>query len=430
MNYILYFVLILSTIVQSLSLGDKFGYIAYSLTSLITPIIFIIFLIINRKINISIYTKKLLKLMVYLIFVSLISLFIYAVILNNSNVYWGQNLLVKGLKASVYFLDIILFLIMIENIQKKLSTTEIFKPFVFTYFMLFFVLLFEIFDPLLFNSIFHGGEDYNRIRLLTPESSFTGTLIIVFSLATLYYYNNIKKNKLMNLVSMIILFIFVITNKSKGLYICLLISFLCIVLKNFKIKNMKNIIKLILSIVLLFSIYKLCSIYIFPMFQEDLQKYTSVVTRVYTTFCALKMSIIYPFGIGTTLYPVIYIKELTNNLYIFNNINMNLNLNEITSLINSTTGENVAAKVPIAQYAMYWGILGTIYFLWAYWLKIYRKAKENSDILLLGFIFIFISICTYTTFENKYEIWAFISLLYNPGIGWDYTKQFNTKNIK
>ncbi|WP_146127631.1 hypothetical protein, partial [Clostridium luticellarii] len=211
MNYILYFVLILSTIVQSLSLGDKFGYIAYSLTSLITPIIFIIFLIINRKINISIYTKKLLKLMVYLIFVSLISLFIYAVILNNSNVYWGQNLLVKGLKASVYFLDIILFLIMIENIQKKLSTTEIFKPFVFTYFMLFFVLLFEIFDPLLFNSIFHGGEDYNRIRLLTPESSFTGTLIIVFSLATLYYYNNIKKNKLMNLVSMIILFIFVIT---------------------------------------------------------------------------------------------------------------------------------------------------------------------------------------------------------------------------
>ena len=412
MNYILYFLLILSTIVQSLTLGDKFGYIAYSLTSLITPIIFIIFLIVNRKISISIYTKKLLKLMIYLIFVSLISLFIYVVILNNNNIYWGQNLLVKGLKASMYFLDIILFLIIIENIQKKLSTTKIFKPFVFTYFILFFILLFEIFDPALFNSIFHGGEDYNRIRLLTTEASGTGSLIMVFSLVTLYYYKIIKKNNFMILISMVILAIFIIVNRSKGLYVCLIISFLYIILKNFRIKNVKSIIKLVLLITLFFSVYGLCNIYIFPIFQQDLEKYTSISTRVYTTFCALKISVMYPFGIGTSLYPIVYVKELANNLYIFNNINMNLNLNEIMSLIDSTTGENVAAKVSIAQYSMYWGILGTIYFLYNYWFKIYRRAKENSDILLFGFVFIFIAICTYTTFENKYEIWAFISLLY------------------
>ncbi|MBR9647295.1 hypothetical protein [Clostridium tyrobutyricum] len=155
----------------------------------------------------------------------------------------------------------------------------------------------------------------------------------------------------------------------------------------------------------------------------DIQKYTSIVTRIYTTFCAFKISLIYPFGIGTTLYPVIYTKELANNIYFFNHLNSNLNLSEIISMIDSTTGKNVAAKVPMAQYAMYWGILGTIYFLYSYWFKIYKKVKEKSDILLFGYIFIFISICTYIPFENKYEIWAFIVLLYN-------FKSGNSQNIK
>ncbi len=423
MNYILYFILIFSTIFQSLSIGDKLGSIAYSLTSIITPIIFIIYLCINRNMKISIYTKKLVKLMIYLIVVSLISLFIYTIFLNNSSIYWGQSLFVKGIRASMYFLDIILFLVVVENLQNKLNINKRYYPFIFTYYLLFIVLLFEIYNPSTFNSIFHNSQNYNRIRLLTLESSTTGALIIVFFISTLHYYVNIRKNRKMVILSIIIFIIFVVTNKSKGLYVCLLISILFFVIKNLKINNLKSLLKLILSFIVLLVIYKVFINYIFQYFVVDIQKYTSIVTRIYTTFCAFKISLIYPFGIGTTLYPVIYTKELANNIYFFNHLNSNLNLSEIISMIDSTTGKNVAAKVPMAQYAMYWGILGTIYFLYSYWFKIYKKVKEKSDILLFGYIFIFISICTYIPFENKYEIWAFIVLLYN-------FKSGNSQNIK
>ncbi|WP_338432725.1 O-antigen polymerase [Clostridium tyrobutyricum] len=419
MSYILYFILIFSTIFQSLSIGDKLGSIAYSLTSIITPIIFIMYIFINRSINISIYTKKLVNLMVYLILVSLIAVFFYVIILNNIGTYWGQNLFIKGFRASMYFLDIILFLILIENLQNKVDINKIYYPFIFTYFVLFFVLLFEMYDPSLFNSIFHESQNYDRIRLLSSEASSTGTLIVIFFLSTLNYYINIKRNKKMILVSVVIFIIFLLVNRSKGLYVCLVITILYFVFKNLKINNLKAILKLILSLVFLAIICRIFTLYILQYFTEDIQKYTSVVTRVYTTLCAFKISVKYPFGIGTTLYPIVYTKELISNIYFLNHLNINFNLSEIISLIDSTTGKGVAAKISIAQYSMYWGILGTIYFLYSYWIKIYKNIKENNDILLFGFVFIFISIFTYASFENNYEIWCFLVLIYN----------FKTKNL-
>ncbi|PAE14692.1 hypothetical protein CHH91_17975, partial [Virgibacillus sp. 7505] len=103
---------------------------------------------------------------------------------------------------------------------------------------------------------------------------------------------------------------------------------------------------------------------------NDFNEYTSIATRSYTTFVAILISVMYPFGTGTSLYPIIYVNQLQNNLDLF--LNFNFNLSEIYSLISSTDGENVTAKSSFAQYSMYIGIIGMFYFVYAYWYKIYK----------------------------------------------------------
>lgn len=419
MNYLLYIILVVSIIFQDLQLKESFGYLGQSLTSIITPIILFI-MIINKqisktKININKYTVFLIKIFVYMIVVSVLSLMIYIFYLNGDVVFWQQNIFIKGIKASIYFLDIILFLIIIENLQTEITVKQMFRPIIMVYCMLLILLIFELRDPALFSYIFHDGEISNRVRLTTPESSFTGSLITVFFVLTFYYFQKINKNVFFKYISLLLYFIFILYSGSKGFLLVIPIILLFLFLKSLNIKTKKNIIFIFVFIILIFVFIKLFSPIVLKSINYDITSYSSVVTRGYTTYCAFKIAINYPFGIGTSIYPIIYTNYLSDNLSILNNFSMTFNLSEINSLIYSINGENVAAKVPIAQYSMYWGIIGTIAFIYFYWIQIYRKtsAIKNSYILQYGFLFIFISIISYNTFENKYEIWFFIITILN-----------------
>ena len=413
MYYLIYIILVLSIIFQSLSIADKIGFIGSSLTSIILPLIFLIMLIFRQTMKVNEYTKKLIKLYVYTIFVSLLVLTIYLLFLNGDAYFWGQNIFIKGIKASIYFGEIIVFLVIVEKLQNKLSIKKVFRPIIITYLILFFLLIFEIINPIGFNQIFHNGEFYNRIRVTTTESSTIGTLFTVFFILSCYYYSKIKRNYINLILIVVSYLIFMISSGSKGYLICLIISIIIMTVKKMNLKKVNNITALIIGIGVLFLIFKYLFGEIYSLFLLDLKEYSSFATRSYTTYCAILIGTIYPFGVGTFLYPTVFTKTLSNNLFIFDKLNLNLNLNEILGMISSTTGYGVAAKVPIAQYNMYWGMIGTIYFIKAYWINIYKNSKilKKSYLLDLTFIFILISTLTYVSFENKYEIWLFISTI-------------------
>lgn len=413
MNYVLYCILIFSIIFQDLPLDNKLGFLGMSLTSLIVPFIFITLVILRTKFKVNKYSKILIKLYIYILFISLVSLSIYTLIYNGNLYFWNQNLFIKGIKTSVYFGEIILFLIVMENLQSKFTEEKIFKPFVFTYIILFFILIFELVFQNTFNVIFHGGEFYNRIRLTTSESSTTGTLFTVYFILSFYYFSKINKSKFFKLLMVTMYMLFVITNQSKGYFICLVISFIFIALKKLNFKKVRNIAMFLVSILIIFIMFNIMFEDIYNLFIKDLNEYTSFATRFYTTYCALLISIKYPFGIGTSLYPIALTNELINNLYIFSKFNLNLNLNEINEMIYSTTGYGVAAKIPVAQYGIYWGMVGTLVFIVSYWIKIYKTSNliKNNYLLELGYLYCVFSILTYVSFENKFEIWALVGTI-------------------
>ena len=88
--------------------------------------------------------------------------------------------MVKAFKGMIYLPIIICFIVLLENLSRNLTEKRIVKPFYITFIFLFLSLVFEITSPNLFNSIFHDGEFYNRIRLYTSESSFTGPMIMIY----------------------------------------------------------------------------------------------------------------------------------------------------------------------------------------------------------------------------------------------------------
>ncbi|PAE18201.1 hypothetical protein CHH91_00005, partial [Virgibacillus sp. 7505] len=61
MGYLIYFIVIISTVVQDLPLSNEFGFIASSMTALLIPFLFIFVIVYFKKIRVSKFTKVLFK---------------------------------------------------------------------------------------------------------------------------------------------------------------------------------------------------------------------------------------------------------------------------------------------------------------------------------------------------------------------------------
>ena len=325
----------------------------------------------------------------------------------------GEYLPIKVFKGYMFFLTNVIFLILLTNLQNKLTEKKIFYPFFITFIILFIVLIIEKINPNLL-SIFHNNvfyhEQYGRIRLLTSEASFTSTLIILNFVLAFFYSSYIKKKKIYSFMLICMLIIFIIEGSSKGLLSALFISLMICVLSNKKIHK-KYIIGMIF-ILIIFAIIFLPTL--INSFEQDISKYTSTVTRIYCIINAIILSIMYPFGLGNGLYLPMYIEILTNKLSILKKISFNINTNEVYNIVNSTNDSVIGAKSGIFQYAIYWGIIGTIYFMkFLYDLyKDLRKIKKTNNVVLqLGLLYLVISIIFFVDFDYKYEIFSYISVI-------------------
>jgi len=219
----------------------------------------------------------------------------------------------------------------------------------------------------------------------------------------------IKNSKVRSIILIITLIIFILTTGSKGLIISLIISlFILVMISKLKIKTRMLILGVVIIMCVILGPKILTSI------SNDIENYTSVATRVYTICTAIAVSVIYPFGIGNGLYLVIYKQFLSNHLNLLNQFGLKLNNTEILSMINSNNDYNLAAKSGVFQYGIYWGIVGTVYFIKI--LKdIFIDLKKIHDrkliIFELGMIFLIINIVFIINFDVQFEVFAYLSLM-------------------
>ncbi|PRR76512.1 hypothetical protein CPAL_01830 [Clostridium thermopalmarium DSM 5974] len=118
MNYLIYCILIITTIFQDFILGYKIGMFGKSLTGFITPILFILYMMIYRRLKIDKWTKKLINLFLYMQIINAVILLIYVFILDKNVVILGENVFFKTIKVSLYLLVIIMYLILVNNLRK------------------------------------------------------------------------------------------------------------------------------------------------------------------------------------------------------------------------------------------------------------------------------------------------------------------------
>lgn len=408
MYYFMYLIIIVSTILQDFPLLNCMGKYASSITTIITIVLFLLYILLNKKVSLDKYAKKILKLLGYLAIIDIISM---VIIFLTDNLYAaGEYLPVKVLKGFMFFATNVAFFILLKNLQNKLTYKEVFRPFYITFIILFIVLIIEMINPNILN-IFHGVAIYNsRIRLLTSEASYTSTLIVLNFVLAFFYILYIRKDKKRSMLIIAMLLIFLLKTTSKGLIIAFFISTVVILLMN---RQLKMKYKWILSATIL-----LISICMMPMLYRliinDLTNYTSIITRLYCIINAIYISIICPFGVGNGLYLISYVKALEDNYKILNKLPFKVNTSEINQIINAKSDTIIGAKSGVFQYGIYWGIIGNIYFM-AIILNIYRKlrsiSKKGRMILEFGLVFLVLSIMFIVDFDTKYEIFAYLAAL-------------------
>lgn len=406
MEYIIYYILIFFVVFQKNDfMSNKIGLIGNSFIPIIVPIIIIYLLIRYRHLKIGKSCKILIKLMIYTIFINLIILFVYVVLLNGDIILLGENALVKTTKGLMYLPVSILLIISIETITRKFTIKKILKPFLGTFLFLFLSLLIELNNSQLFNNLFHNGQSYNRVRLYTHESSFTGPIIVVYGFISLYYC--MKYNK--KIVPFIILMIgiFVINSGSRGFIIMLLLSIAVLVV----ISEMKFKYKFIIILLGVLSSMLLLEPVIMSL-KNDIENYTSFSTRIYTIAISIVMIIKYPLGVGNFIYLKLYPQELLNNIkYMYKT---SLNLTEINSYIYATNDKNISAKSGLFNYSMLWGIPSIVFMTKYFYFvkkKLFNSDDKNKYILIYAYIYLILAIITYISLDIKYEIWVFMTVV-------------------
>lgn len=408
--YILYFLSIFLCIFQDLPLANYIGDYGRSISGIVACAILFWTLLRNKKIVLNKTIKVLLYLLMYIMIYNSVILIGY-IFSGKTMIFLGEDIFNKSLKISMYYFSNLVYLLSLYQIGRCLSEKDMLKPFYYIYFFLF---IFSILEYIQLPKAFpflHATRSmaYNRIRLLTNESSNSSTIILVFFTLGLQYAKKYKERS--NCVLMIVsLLFFIYTSTAKSLFVVLAISIVILILFNGKVKlKYKFLISLAFIIAVVFL-----SKGVMKYFNLAMTSSTTLYTRGYTYVISFLLSLKYPFGVSNVLYLEVFTSELKRYLTLAQSFVSNFNAKEIMYILTSGTDKNISAYSGILQYGIYWGIIGNIIFI-VNIIKGVKNGIKNRPILFFGSITILFSILTTISLDNKYEIWAFlfVLLMYN-----------------
>lgn len=157
------------------------------------------------------------------------------------------------------------------------------------------------------------------------------------------------------------------------------------VIFSFRKLNVRSITGLLLAAVVLLVFVETILPSLASHFRRDINDYTSIATRIYTSAIGLGIGCVFPLGVGGAVYLGVYQNALMKYLTNFKNLFPFFNTTEIMKLATINTDKALTVKSGIFHFNMYWGICGT-YFLFMNFKKLSKQIIEsnvkNSNILL------------------------------------------------
>lgn len=193
-----------------------------------------------------------------------------------------------------------------------------------------------------------SDEPYYRIRLLTVESSWTGTIYLIYSILTLYLvkklFNNFKARLYMITIIMSLL-AYVFLTGSKGFFIVFVMSLIFFAFNSINIFriSIKNIIFSFLLLCCTALVFMILKDDFYSSLMSDIEKYTSVSTRLGLFMVAIKVFVTNPLGVGTGVYIVLLAESIQGIIELLREIfltlfNVSPNLDELQRLMGTTKG--------------------------------------------------------------------------------------------
>lgn len=403
--------IVLLIIYQDSPLGLYAGAFGYSFVPIFSLMLFAIIILIEKgKVLKDKYIKGFVRIFIYLTIVSFVAVIVWA-FMGKPLVILHEDIFSKTFKGLLYFLSYICFLYDMKYLSQYMGKNEFVKPIFIVFILLTLIAIIEYFTlPNAFSFLhFTGGKHYGRIRLLSKESSWTSMTIFVYGILSLYY-SFIKRNKLYLYLTIICFAILILLTSSKTLLIVFFIALIIALMINAKKMTKKSIVISIILLALGLGGYFLLSGKLSSAIERSLQ-WSSIFTRVYTILIGLIIGVVYPLGTGTAIYLKVFPDFLKKYLYLIKTYDNGYSLREIKSYIYANSSEYIAVKSGLLHYNMYWGIIGTIWFLKVFILNIYVpfvKLNENYSLVIqVGLIVSIIMLLFSTSFT--FEFWLMIS---------------------
>ncbi len=402
-KYLVYLTLILLLIYRDSFFVSIFGELGKNISAVLALAICPI-LIFTRKYYVNPKIKFLFEILIYYSIISFVMSIITVSITKNATML-GENLFIKSLKAIVLLFSNINLICVLYSLTRSFSIKMIFKPFYYSFILLFIIGLVEVNQmPMAFEGLHATGMfPYFRMRLLTTEASFTSLMIIFFFLTSFYYTFVIKKSKVHTIICLAIFLFFLVETGSKSLLILTMV-FIIYVFVRF-LKNLKFIPRMIalfsMGLVIFLLINNLYSSFK-DLMGDGFVSSTSFSTRVYSIFSGVVTGIILPFGTGGAAYMYFYPNVLSQLLFIPKALNFELS--EIYSFIYAVDDACLAVKSGLVGFMMHYGIFGLIYFVYNCY-KLFRSTISSKIIILLV-VLVFIGITAFVAIEA--ELWACI----------------------
>ncbi|RED54832.1 hypothetical protein [Cohnella lupini] len=414
----LVFLLVL-TVYQDFPLVNSIGEIGRSPIIVLFPLFIfceVAMLAKHKKVMLASKLQKyLLAFIVYLSFVSIV--YVLYQFMQGSYSFGSENLLGKAVKVLIYFVVILFY---IRHMQLVFSQIKSFKVLYGCFFavvtLLILIMILELMSiPNALSSLHAGSNPYWRVRLLTSESSTTGSIVVVYASILIYltrYLSGFAKALSITYVSGFFLFYLFVTG-SKGFLIVSLLTLVVTMVKFLDFRKKKNFILLLGVVLAMYYFIAYFSAGLVSSFSNDIENYTSSYTRMGTIIISLATVLHNPLGVGTGAYLLYFDKYVDDSINLMSNFYYStfgisqINAGELLQY--SGSDENLGVKSGFFQWVMFGGIFSVAFF---YLLAKNLIAKvKSSSILFLALVFILLSFL-FIALEIKYEVWllfAFIS---------------------
>ncbi|TVY01255.1 hypothetical protein [Cohnella terricola] len=408
------------TVYQDFPLVNVIGEIGRSPMILLFPLFVFCEIAMLAKYKKVIHASKLQKyLFMFILYLSFISLaYLLLQFLHGSYSFGDENLLGKAVKVLIYF---ILILFYIRHVQLVLAKIGSFKAlygcFLAAVTLLAGIMAVELASiPNALASLHSGSHPYWRVRLLTSESSTTGSIVVVYTAILVYlsrYLSGAAKTLSVVYAGAFFLFYLFVTG-SKGFLIVSLLTLVVTMVKFMDFRKKRNFVILLAVVLAMYMFIAYFAAGLLSSFNNDIENYTSSYTRMGTIIIALATVFHHPLGVGTGAYLVYFDRYLNDAVSMMSRFYYDtfgisqINAGELLKY--SDTTKNLGVKSGFFQWVMFGGVFSVVFF---YLLAKNLIAKANSSIILfLALIFILFSLL-FIALEIKYEVWllfAFISL--------------------